>query len=246
MRRRIWILLIVAMSICSCGKVIDESIETVAYNIKDRFIVLGDSVSYGTGSRHHHSWAAIIQDSLHFKSFWNLSVPGAVASSKTSDGKYDLATQICEIDTDDNFITVMIGINDCTRNKEIGDVEAELLLPVDELDYKQSFSQGFIYDLKILKEKCPKSLVVVVGPPEISKNPSNNLTAYIEVERRVAENLGFPFIDLSAAPYSSLDSSLCGDHIHPTDKGYKILAIFILPRLKQILMEYDEKEKHEV
>ena len=127
MRRRIWILLIVAMSICSCGKVIDESIETVAYNIKDRFIVLGDSVSYGTGSRHHHSWADIIQDSLHFQSFLNLSVPGAVASSRTPDGKYDLVSQIKQIDSDDNFITLMIGINDCIYQKKMYGGDGALL-----------------------------------------------------------------------------------------------------------------------
>ena len=223
--------------ICSCGKVATDSIDTLPFNLKERYIVLGDSVSYGIGSNRHHSWAAIIQDSLRFHSYWNLSVPGALASSKSSDGKYDLATQICEINTDDNFITVMIGINDCTRKKVIGDVEKELLFTLEDLDYKNSFSQGFIYDLRILRDKCPRSLVVVVGPPDISKDPSDDLTAYIEVERRVSESLGFPFIDLSGAPYSSLDLSLCGDHIHPTDKGYKILASYILPRIKKIILE---------
>ena len=238
MRRRIWILLIVAMSICSCGKVIDESIETVAYNIKDRFIVLGDSVSYGTGSRHHHSWADIIQDSLHFQSFLNLSVPGAVASSRTPDGKYDLVSQIKQIDSDDNFITLMIGINDCIYQKKMGDIEKELTLSFDELDYKESFSQGFVYSLRLLRKRFPQSILVVIGPPDISKNSSDDLHIYIKAEKHICEVLGIPFIDLSNAPYSSMDPLLCCDHIHPTDRGYQVLACFVLPHLKSILSTF--------
>ncbi|MBO4918299.1 MAG: SGNH/GDSL hydrolase family protein [Bacteroidales bacterium] len=235
--RKLWRYIFVVLVICSCGKTRVEPEEPFFLNLKDRFIVLGDSVSYGTGSKRHHSWAAIIQDSLRFGSFRNLSVPGAVASSRSLDGKYDLASQISRIDVDDNFITVMIGINDCTRSITIGDISMELSIPTSDLDYKSSFSQGFIYDLRILREKCPKSLVVVIGPPDISKDPSNDLPSYINAEKQICEALDFPFIDISDAPYSSKDPLLCTDNIHPTDKGYKILADYILPRLIGILAD---------
>lgn len=217
--------------IVSCEKAEEETI----YSFSGDYVALGDSITYGKGSINYKSWSDLIVEWMRIKNYDNYAVCGAFASSRfpnTSNTQFDLITQIENVNPNADLVTVMIGINDCLYNKRIGSIEDEILLSTDALDSANSFTQGLIYDLRELKSNAPEALVIMISPPGISYEVKTELSEYISAEKKIAEAFNIPFIDISDSGYSSTDSRLChSDRIHPTDRGYQLIASYILPKL---------------
>ena len=224
-----FVFLVCFLTAC-CKQEINDVIYSGCYS------VIGDSISYGKGSIQAKSWTDILNENLHFEMYSNLSVCGAVASSRAPQTQYDLINQIVLVDPRTELITVMIGINDCILNKKIGNVNEELLMPNEDLNYSINFTQGLIYDLRELRKRVPNALIILVSPPSITFTVKTDLSDYILAEKTIADALDIPFIDLSTSMYSSNDMRLCNsDQIHPTDKGYQVIASFVFPRIKSLL-----------
>ena len=224
--------LIMVLFLVSCAK--QEVVED--YSFYGSYAVLGDSISYGKGSSNGSSWADILRGLLHINEFEKLAVCGAVASSRFPAYQYDLKTQIESLEKEFDLITLMIGTNDCLIGKEIIDVDRVINLPIDDIDYKISFTHGFIYDLRLLLDRFPKSLVIIVSPPLNSYKTAFDLEDYIGVEKEVAQILNLPFIDLSSSAYVPRGDLICADMIHPTDKGYSIIANYVFSFLKENIL----------
>ena len=211
------------------------------YEIEEPFLnygsyaVIGDSISYGKGSVNTTSWSAILKESLGIVRYQNYSVCGAVASTRDPNSRYSIKAQIESIESNFDLITVMIGINDCLLGRELVNVEDVIKLPMNEIDYKESFTHGFVYNMSLLKGKFPDSQIIVVAPPQIGYDTKISLNEYIEIEKIVSQRLDLPFIDVSDSDYIPCGDLICPDQIHPTDKGYKLLAEFIIKQIKSIV-----------
>lgn len=225
-----------AFALSSCESHIDELNEdSETLTFEGSYVALGNSVTYGKGSASFTSWSDIIKNLLGIKSYEKKAVRGAVASSRNPEELYNLSSQVSQLSGDYNLITLMIGINDCLLGFKIGDIEKEVDLSIEELDYKRSFSQGFIYNLKLLLKMYPKATIIVVGPPKISYPTEHDLSDYIKAEQQICHTLAIPFIDLSESSYNPYNRSLCVDGIHPTDEGYRLIADYLLPHFVSIL-----------
>lgn len=229
---------VLLFAIVSCEKQESEAIDSTFF-FYGSYAAIGDSVSNGKGSLENKSWTDIVKDSLRVDDYNNYSICGAVASSRYPDSTYALCSQIEKIDSDFDLITVMIGINDCILGKEICDINEVINIPLDQLDYRKSFTHGFVYDLRLLMSQHPDSQIIVIEPPAIAIK--NNLDDYIRVEKTVSQRLGLPFIELSGCEYSPVGSFICSDRIHPTDLGYSVLADYILMRMKNGVLKQIHK-----
>lgn len=200
------------------------------------YAVIGDSITYGKGSSDNTSWSDILKTSLQVSDYENYAVCGAVASSRNPDSQYALKTQIELMDSRFDLITVMIGINDCLLGKEIYNVDEVIGFSPENIDFRRSFTHGFVYDLYLLLNRFPDSKIIVIGPPSISYPTKSNLQDYVRVEKEVSALMGLPFIDLSESQYSPNGNHICSDKIHPTDLGYSIIADYILNIIKNELL----------
>ena len=229
--RHFFLIICYCVPLVSCVEIVDDY-----FSYSGSYTALGDSITYGKGSLFSKSWTDIIKERMHINEYENLAVCGAVASSRYGDLQYDLITQINKVNPETDLITIMIGINDCLLDKEIGDVEREILLSTDELCYSKSFTQGLIYCLRVIRDRAPHAIIVLVSPPSISYEVKRDLSEYVASEKEIAYAYNIPFIDLLGSGYSSTDRKLCNsDLIHPTDEGYQVIASYVFPRLWSIL-----------
>ena len=227
------ILFLCFIALSSCESDVVDDLER--YEFGGRYAALGDSITYGKGSDVHRSWADIIQDHLGVLYFEKKAVNGAVASSRLPEEDYNLSSQVDKLDGNYDLITLMIGINDCLLGYGIGDVKYEIGLPMEDLNFRESFSQGFIYNIRLLQDRYPNATIIVITPPAIAYKTKQDLIDYINAERLVCARLQIPYIDLSGSQYNPDNTALCEDRIHPTDKGYYLIAKYILPRIAAIL-----------
>ena len=229
-------LCICAFVLSSCeSNIIEINEDPEIPSFEGKYVALGNSVTYGKGSASFTSWSDIIKNLLGIKSYEKKAVRGAVASSRNPEELYNLSSQVLQLSGNYDLITLMIGINDCLLGYKIGDIEKEVEMPIEDLDYKQSFSQGFIYNLKLLLKMYPEATIIVVGPPKISYPTEHDLSDYNKAEQQICHYLAIPFVDLSESQYDPYNRSHCVDGIHPTDEGYRLIANYLLPHFVSIL-----------
>lgn len=196
----------------------------------------GDSVVTGSGSTSgQFSWANVLASKL-----------GATLTKVSSPGDsiwLNLLNQINNIPTNQNLITLSIGVNDVTKilNSEIvlGNINEVLQLtnanPTDSVAsimYNHSVLGRFRWCLEYARNKFPSAKIAVIAP--IGANRPNYEPIMEELrngQEKIAYLVNVRFIRPTSNPLFTVANFTApvylSDSLHPTDLGYKLLGALI-------------------
>jgi len=194
------------------------------------YYALGDSITRGVGSTPgNFSYADILHAKFNFNSFAKLAVSGATVMSTA--GQSELTTQVNAIGTDADIITIMIGVNDFTMGNPLGDTDAVLQKPYDNLGISLSFVEAFRYCLETIKRNHELARIYVILPIQTTKTGPVSLDQFRTAEVKIANYLSIPVI------YAHTESGLWSggtfmpDGLHPNDNGYTALGNYIARKI---------------
>lgn len=204
------------------------------------YACIGDSISYGANSSDGKtSWCNYLAEKI-----------GATLQKRAGNGQKiweNMYSQVNGINADTEFITIMIGVNDCS---EIADASNEktmygtdkTIADVINAEFDSSNQTNGLYTdygvigrfrwcVEYAKVKAPNARIMVITPL-----PYNNNTTLEEMVKAEASICNAIYTEV----YIPTDSEefntqyfqgLQADNLHPNDAGYKAVAGWVYQRI---------------
>ncbi len=154
------------------------------------------------------------------------------------------------VQNDYDIIVIQGGVNDAISSYETGSA-----LPVDATDEElkensDCFIGGLQYLIRKLEQQWPNAQIVFVSSMNLAayeKGFSGNMDAYFSPARRLCNNLGITYINLSSnrellQKLNTADPAYFPDAFNPNADAYEIIAPFIRTELEAMMEAEEEKE----
>lgn len=194
-----------------------------------RYVALGDSYTIGTSVDESERWPNQLVDrlagSVELVLVANLGVNG-YTSAQLIDRELPAFDAL-----DQDFVTVLIGVNDVVRG-----------VPADT--YRANMNEIFDF----LLERLPATRILVVSTPDYTRTPQGaafgdpaqqraEIAAFNGIARELASGRGIAFVDISSvADQADRDPSLvAGDGLHPSAAQYSRWVDFVAPVVVELL-----------
>ena len=192
--------------------------------LKD-FYALGASSTEGTVTG-NVSWVDKLAAKVAFNSVHKLAVGGSTILYDS--GRTNLIDQIGNIPaSSEGLITLMIGANDILLNHDMGDADAALALPSNQLNNTTNVAIAYRYAIETIINKCPKAIIL-----ELQLNPMQGYDAKVtelaEIKRKICKRYGIKIIEtfLECGINSLNWSTYQVDEIHPNLDGQERIAMY--------------------
>ena len=200
-----------------------------------KILFLGDSITAGVGaSAPEYKYVELVKNSLDCE-VQNYGVSGTrIAPQKTPSPQpsFDetFLMRAKKMDKDADMVFVFGGTNDYGHgDAEIGNFEEK---------NPDTFIGAFYELIAYLVGVYGKNKLHFIMPlprynqenlygEGFKKNPSATLNDYIEIEKKILEESGIPYIDFSdtfPVPQTNTGDAWTVDGLHPSDAGHSILA----------------------
>lgn len=103
-------------------------------------------------------------------------------------------------------------------------------------------AEGIAAIVKTIREKCPRTKILLLGIFPRSKNPNHEFRLKIvrtnALISKLNDNEHIHYLDIGQKflrPDGTMPRDIMPDYLHPNTKGYQIWADAILPKLKELL-----------
>lgn len=186
-----------------------------------RYLALGDSYTIGTGaSSPSHSWPSIVAWRLNELTGREVEVTNPAVNGYTTLDLIDKELACVERLKPD-LVTILIGVNDMVRGREIGQYRASLVSIYDEI------AGLHLQAGRAIAISNPNWSVVPAvreyGDPEHIRNVTDTFN---DIACEEAQARGFKWVDITAASISGLGSAgwIASDGLHPGDRQYAAWA----------------------
>jgi acyl-CoA thioesterase-1 len=194
------------------------------------YLALGDSYTACAGaSSSAQSWPAIVAGRLAERTGRKVGLTNPAVNGFTTLDLID--NELAHIERlKPDLITILIGVNDLVRGREIGEYQASLVT---------------IYD-KVLELNLPSGRALAISIPNWSVVPAarqygdpehiRQLTdTFNDIARDEAEGRGFKWVDITETSISGLGSAgwISSDGLHPGDSQYAAWAEVIWHGIRQ-------------
>lgn len=198
-----------------------------------QFLSLGDSYTVGEGVLTHQRWVALAAEALRHAGL-RVSVPRVIAKTGWTTDELKRQLELARPHNEFDLVTLMIGVNDQYRGRDIEDFAAEV---VDLLGSAIGFAQN------------DHARVAVVSIPDWSVTPfaegrdrellPKEIDSFNAKLASIAAQAKVEFIDVTEI--SRLDPVdeewLADDQLHPGPTMHALWAETITPRLRQMLVD---------
>lgn len=219
--------IVFACTILGCGPKPMQNKNTITY------LALGDSYSIGEKVPAQKAWPNQLIAELN-QNGRKVSVPKIIAITGWTTGDL-LAAMEKELGPDEKYdlVSVLIGVNNQYQKKSIADYEKDLRIIFQKAINHCSQGKNGVFVLSI-----PDYAVTPFGKEKDKTwDISGEIEQYNSVCKKVAEEFGFPFYDITPISLKAETDPdlLAEDGLHPSGKMYKLWVEEIVDEVERKL-----------
>ena len=195
------------------------------------YLALGDSYTIGQSVNEQERFPIQLANQLMSDS---VQIDSAYIIAKTGWRTDQLISAIEDANLEDNFdlVSLLIGVNNQFQNRPI-------------VEYEQEFAQ--LLNRAIVLAGGYKSKVFVLSIPDYGFTPfgrsaqeriSPEIDQYNEINRRITENLGISYFNITPISRNGLDQPelVASDGLHPSSKMYRQWIALFYEEVKRKFM----------
>ncbi len=195
------------------------------------YLALGDSYTIGEGVPVYENFPYQVVQMLRKKNIL-VNAPEIVAKTGWTTDELLAGIEQTQLLPSYDFVTLLIGVNNQYRNRELA-------------NYEKEFTQ--LLNIAIEKAGGNKKRVIVLSIPDWSVTPfaagkdgyqiARQIDAFNEACGRISNQLGIDFISITQSMRRSKgDPTLIADDgLHPSGKEYRIWAELIVDHWQKVL-----------
>ncbi|GAC1668551.1 MAG: SGNH/GDSL hydrolase family protein [Candidatus Dormibacteraceae bacterium] len=195
-----------------------------------RYLALGDSYTTCTGATGAaQSWPAIVARRLTAQIGREVEVTNPAVNGFTTLDLIDKELGYVKR-LKPTMVTILIGVNDLVRGREVGQYRASLVKIYDEVA-ALNLSAGRTLAISIPNWSVTPAARQFGDPEEIRQLTDT----FNDIAQEEAEARGFKWVDITAASISGLGTAewISSDGLHPGDRQYAVWAEVIWHGIRQ-------------
>ena len=182
------------------------------------YVALGDSITYGYewgGGRVADPYPCLVSKRLGFGTHTNLAVSGTTLTE--CHGRSNIMSQLEEVRSGADVVSVMIGVNDYAISAPLGDID----------DVGNDTIYGSLNLLVTgLKEGCPNAFIFFMTPYPFIGMPGHNSAGYTladvaDAVEEVCASHSVPVLDMYGDGGFILANDPRCDGLHPTQEFFR-------------------------